>query len=155
MDYTIDTYKKRVANNKSTCKGMGGILAIATAVGTQFAEKIECFAKKEGGRVLQSDDINSFVNNVNSGGYNDGQFNNATDQISKVGGSSYRALRSVVLIVIMIAGIIAFAKIAWGSGQGQNDGKSGLVKVALAVCALAALGGFAGLCFEVGSQLTM
>lgn len=155
MEYTINTYKNKIADNRSACRNMGGIFAIATAIGTQFANRVECFAK---GQILNSgsdDGIKEFVNGVNNGAYDDGQFGNATTQISKVGGSSYRALRSVALIIVMIAGIIAFIKIAGGSGQGQNDGKSGLVKVAMAVCALAALGGFAGLCFEVGSQLTM
>lgn len=128
-------------------------LAAPTKAPAKAPTKAPTKAPDDGAVQIFNSDAESFVNSLESGSVSSGKLDTVQNTAVGLTGQSFSIVRTVALILILIAAIIALIKIAMSNSQGKNEGKTGLVWALFAVVALAALGSFVGLAFEVGTNL--
>lgn len=149
--------KKEVSNHNFKNMAMA-VVGSGVIIGNGLSNTILCMAGdsskiKSTEEGLKGNDGEGFVDQLNADKVGTNKLSGAESSIIGILGDGYSIARSAVLIIILIACLISIAKLAGSSGQSSNDGKSGIVRGAIAILILAALGSFVGLCFNIGSGL--
>ena len=151
-----ESSKKEVSNHNFRNMAMA-VVGSGVFIGNGLSNSILCMAGDDEDnstdKALVGNDGAGFVDKLDGGKTGNDKLSGAEKSIIGILGDGYSIVRSGALILILIACIIAIVKLAGSSGQSSNDGKSGIVRGAIALLCLAALGSFVGLCFNIGSGL--
>lgn len=165
MEYDLGTFLNRNEQNHSEISRrtlgnmMKGVVGSGVSLGLYMAQTVVNFATSttvapaQFGTGNNKKDAKGFINDLqNTDTYKNDGVENFGNKAIGFASSGFSMVRTLVLIAVLIACLVAIVKLGSGSGQGQNDGKSGLVKGAMALFGIGALAALIGLLYNIGSS---